>query len=36
MRCDTIESNFIHFGNISPFEEEVVYSSSVKMMKEEV
>jgi hypothetical protein len=32
----TIESNFIEFCDISSFEEEVIYSGSIKVMEKEV
>jgi hypothetical protein len=36
MRCNTVESDFVYLSNISPFEEEIIYSSSIEMMEKEI
>jgi hypothetical protein len=36
VRCDSVETNFVELSNIPPFEEEIIYSSTVKVVHEEI
>jgi hypothetical protein len=36
VRCDSVETNFVELSNIPPFEEEIIHSSTVKVVHEEI